>query len=718
MKKESENSVSKSTEILVVEDSITQATQIKHLLESHHYRVVVANDGKEAISKLSKHKPSLVISDIVMPEMNGYELCKKIKSNKNTEDIPVILLTILTDPEEIIEGLSCGADCFITKPFYEDHLLSNIAKFISVENRANQKKVPFGVQLFYKGEKRIIQAEQQNVIMLMLDIYEAAIHQNKMLIQTQEELRSLNERLESIVEKRTSDLTEEIKLSNEIANKLKESEEKFRTAMENSADAIFMTDLQGKYLYTNKAVTTMLGFTSEEMISMTIFDLSPQDKRDEYFEIFKQVLSKGKVFTEIELLKKDGNFISTDLNSVLLPGGLIYGSCRDISVRKHAKEELIKAKDKAEESDRLKSAFLANMSHEIRTPMNGILGFTDLLLKPDLSSEERARFIKIVHQSGQRMLSTVNDIVEISKIEAGLINVIEKETDLNERVKELIRFFRIEAEKKGLNLILEKLLPVENKKLMTDQNKLDSILTNLIKNAIKYTDTGTINVGCSQKGMEVEFYVKDTGIGIPKNRHKAVFKRFEQADIGDKRAFQGSGLGLAISKSYVEILDGKIWVESEEGKGSTFYFTLPYITEPIKETADQQLETSNKTDPARKLKILIAEDDEVSELLLKEELITVGKEILIAKTGVDAVKTCKNNPDINLVLMDIQMPGMNGYEATRKIREFNKEVVIIAQTAYGLSGDREKAIEAGCNDYISKPISIAELLALIQKYFG
>ena len=389
----------------------------------------------------------------------------------------------------------------------------------------------------------------------------------------------------------------------------------------------------------------------------------------------------------------------------------------EITVEKRTKE-LLKAKEQAEESDRLKSAFLANMSHEIRTPMNGILGFTDLLLKPDLSSEKRKSFIKIVHQSGQRMLSTVNDIVEISKIEAGLINVIKKETDLNERVKELIGFFRFEAEKKGLNLILEKLLPVENKYLMTDQNKFDSILTNLIKNAIKYTDTGTINVGCSQKGMEVEFYVKDTGIGIPKNRHKAVFKRFEQADIEDTKAFQGSGLGLAISKSYVEMMNGKIWVESDEKTGSTFYFTLPYNADPMEETVAQQFEPSDITDQVRKLKIMIAEDDEVSELLLDEELRTVGKEILIARTGVDAVESCRNNPDIDLVLMDIKMPEMGGYEATKQIREFNKKVVIIAQTAYGLSGDRKKAIEVGCNDYISKPINKAKLLSLIQKYFN
>ena len=238
--------------------------------------------------------------------------------------------------------------------------------------------------------------------------------------------------------------------------------------------------------------------------------------------------------------------------------------------------ELIAAKEKAEESDRLKSAFLANISHEIRTPMNGILGFTQLLLDPDYSSDQKEGFINLVHQSGQRMLNTVNGIIEISKIQAGLVIVSEKETDLNKSIEELVWLFKPEAEKKGLKLIVDKILPVTENNIMTDRSKFDSILSSLIKNAIKYTESGTIYVGCGNNGSVVEFYVKDTGIGIPKPRQIEIFDSFIQADISHKRAFQGSGLGLSISKSYVEILGGKIWVESEEGKGSTFFFTLPY----------------------------------------------------------------------------------------------------------------------------------------------
>jgi CheY-like chemotaxis protein len=221
----------------------------------------------------------------------------------------------------------------------------------------------------------------------------------------------------------------------------------------------------------------------------------------------------------------------------------------------------------------------------------------------------------------------------------------------------------------------------------------------------------------------LEFYIKDTGIGIPKDRQKAIFDRFVQADIEDKKAMQGSGLGLAITKSYVEMLGGQIRVESEEGNGSAFYFTLPYDTINAEKSYYKKIslaEGKEDVNPPKVagLKILIAEDDEVSELFISILAKGFGKELLKARTGLEAVEICRSNSDLDLILMDIQMPEMGGYEATRKIREFNKEVVIIAQTAYGLSGDREKAIATGCTDYITKPISTAELYSKIQKYFS
>ena len=239
-------------------------------------------------------------------------------------------------------------------------------------------------------------------------------------------------------------------------------------------------------------------------------------------------------------------------------------------------KELIAAREKAEEGDKLKSAFLANMSHEIRTPMNGILGFAELLKKPHLTGNEQQKYIRIIEKSGARMLSIINDIIDISKIEAGLVNLDIKKTNVNDQIEYIYTFFKPEVEDKGMKLLYKKTLSAQESIIKTDGEKVYAILTNLVKNAIKYSKDGKIEIGCKKKDENLEFYVKDTGIGIPKERHEAIFERFIQADIADKMAHQGAGLGLSITKAYVEMLGGKIWLESKKEIGSTFYFTLPY----------------------------------------------------------------------------------------------------------------------------------------------
>ena len=402
-------------------------------------------------------------------------------------------------------------------------------------------------------------------------------------------------------------------------------------------------------------------------------------------------------------------------------------------------DELKRSKEKAEESDKLKTAFLSNISHEIRTPMNGILGFAELLMTPNLTGSEQHEYIEIIKISGDRMLNIINDIVDISRIEAGLIHVYNTESDINKQTAFIYSFFKPQAQDKGLAFTYKNGLSANRAIINTDHEKICAILTNLVKNAIKFSESGSIEFGyelvqtrhaLSQIGTEtrhalpvLQFYVRDTGIGIPADRQKAIFQRFVQADISDIRAFQGAGLGLSISKAYIEMLGGEIWVESEEGKGTTFYFTIPcQIPEAEKPEEEKPAEVkivpvAEMENQTRQLKILIAEDDLTSGFLINLALKGVGKQIIEVTSGTAAVEACRQNPDIDLVMMDVKMPIMDGYQATREIRQFNKNVIIIAQTAYAMIREREKALDAGCNEYISKPLSIDLLKGLVKKYF-
>jgi hypothetical protein len=313
------------------------------------------------------------------------------------------------------------------------------------------------------------------------------------------------------------------------------------------------------------------------------------------------------------------------------------------------------------------------------------------------------------------MLNTINDIMDIARIESGQITTTFSNINLNELMNGIWLSFSNETHKKNLGFAVKFGLHDAASTISTDPNKLGSIITNMVKNAIKFTDSGSIEFGYTPKGNQLEFFVSDTGIGIPFNRQEAIFKRFVQADIEDSKAYQGAGLGLSIAKAYVEMLGGKIRVESEVGKGSTFYFTIP-DAEVVK-TIQKDVEISNdKEKNIKKLTILIVEDDTPSSLYLSELLQKQNHQVLIASDGIEAVETYRNTPNIDLILMDIRLPNIDGYMATSMIREFDKNVVIIAQTAHALHGDRERALEAGCNDYIAKPINVKELFFLIEKH--
>ena len=538
-----------------------------------------------------------------------------------------------------------------------------------------------------------------------------------------------------------SDITERKR----IQEAHRDSEERLRLATNAGNIGVWDWDIVKDELIWDSSMYSLYNINPEDFsgaYDAWLKTLHPDDLMRAEAEISSAVLGGHGYSHEFRIIRKDGSvrfikaesqiFCDSEGNSQRMIGVNI-----DITAQKESEMELIAAKEKAEESDRLKTAFLTNMSHEIRTPMNGIIGFSNLLIEPGLTGEDQQEYITLIQKSGKRMLNILHEIVDISKIESGLMQVKFDETNIDEQFEYIYKLLKPDAQNKGISLAYKNALPASESVIKTDREKLFAILVNIVKNAIKYTDQGSVEFGyftCSQKtgtrfALNLQehspsgvFYVKDTGIGIPPDRQQAIFDRFVQADILDVEARQGAGLGLSIAKSYVEMLGGEIWVESKPGLGSTFYFHIANQDEQGEKTVSLGLKYEEESEKQMNaynsgLNILIVEDDEISAKYLSTIIKKLSKKIMHAPSGDVAVEVCRNNKDIDLVLMDIRMPVMNGYEATRQIRGFNNDVKIIAQTAFGLASDRIKSIEAGCDDYISKPINREEMFALIKLHF-
>ncbi len=480
-------------------------------------------------------------------------------------------------------------------------------------------------------------------------------------------------------------------------------------------DLIFVLDNHGIIQSYNHSVNQELLFSEEELKHKSICEIIQEpetffDLTD--FEKYQRILHlKTKDNRLIPVSIKTNKFIRGNQDEA---GWILMFS--NVSSLIKYKVDLEQALNKAQENERLKSVFLANISHEIRTPMNSIVGFSEILLNNKVEDEQKTNFLTFIHSNANRLLSLLNDLIRVSQIEAGVIKANFESVDLKALVLEIVTAFRYEAELKKLSLSLNFKLEDNNLIVLTDKTKLESILSNLIKNAIKFTEKGGIEVTCSETDKMIEFSVKDTGIGIPDERKEYIFDRFIQADIDDKRALQGSGLGLTIAKSYTELLGGKIFFVSEEGNGTVFYVHLPKMGAVKPEETSVIIAEINKN--IKKLKTEIVEDDLSSQALLKYILQEYSEQLIYASNGEEAVEMCKKYPDLDLIMMDIKMPVMDGLTATKEIRTFNKNVVVIAQTAFAMKGDEEKALNAGCNDFLTKPILKETLVGILKKWFN
>lgn len=493
------------------------------------------------------------------------------------------------------------------------------------------------------------------------------------------------------------------------------------TSVEKSPVMVVVTDPKGNLEYVNSKFTELTGYSANQVLGKNMRFFKTGKQPPEFYEELWNTILSGKDWKgEMQNKRKNGELYweSVAISSILNEEGAIahfISIKEDVTEKKRLFEELIIAKNKAEESDRLKTAFLHNISHEIRTPLNGITGFTQIVVNSNISDEKRAEYGKIIGDCSKQLISIVDDIISFSIIEAGQEKVNNTECSIDSILGYIKDQNTEQAITKNLSFTIFSELADKNISVFTDKTKLFQILNNLVSNALKFTSKGFIKVNCRLDNNFIVFSVADSGIGILPDMHKEIFKRFRQVETSNTRQFGGSGLGLSISKAYVELLGGKIWLESEINNGSTFFFTIPFNQVPEIDITENQIDDAISFELSDTKILLIAEDEDSNFILLEELLSNTNIRILRAVNGVEAVEICKSRQNIDLILMDLKMPVMDGYEATKQIKGFSPNIPIIAQTAYTNVKDRNKAFDCGCSDFISKPYKIERLLSKIRK---
>lgn len=645
-----EDSEYEVAKILIVDDAPANLDVLIATLRESNFSITIAPSGEKALELAPIFLPDIILLDIRMPGLDGFETCKRLKKDSATKDIPVIFLSADTDPFDIVKAFEIGGLDYITKPFNREEILVRIRT----------------------------QLRTQTLI--------------KELEESQRELAHSHARIRATVEK--------------------------------AFDGIITLNQQGIIQSFNPAAERIFQYLGSEVIGKDIELLIPSSCQTTTQDSIKntQGTIKPKLLGDrCELIgkRKNGSSFALDLalNGTHVRNELFFtGIIRDISERKQLEKELKRTTLAAQEASKAKSEFLANTSHEIRTPLNAITGFAGILLKlfkQDRVDKNFEEYLNIIIKSGNTLTEVINNVLDLSKIESGKMEVNKIPFDLQVVVKGAFCIFKHVALEKKIDFQYSIESQVKTF-ILSDRVKLNQILTNLLGNAIKFTDSGSIDLKVEKSNESILFTVEDTGIGIPSDRLKTIFTPFEQIDSSLIRKYEGTGLGLAISKKMVEVLGGEIWVNSIEGEGTSFFFTIPY---------DEQLAEKPKIDSYDNItflktnKLLLVEDNEENLTLAKVLLQEMGLEPIIARNGVEALEQAKKyQPD--LILMDVQMTVMDGLEATARIRKIASlaKTPIVGLSAHALTEHKEQGLKAGLDGYLTKPLELDKLIPILLKY--
>ncbi len=500
----------------------------------------------------------------------------------------------------------------------------------------------------------------------------------------------------------------------------------FKSLIESADDGISFYDRDGNLKYSNTAFFRLTGFDSNSYSLQDHSSMIHPEKRDYHDEKLRHLHEKGHYEGELRFLQKDGNYICLSTRSVLVrdEDGEIAGSLtisRDITELRREHEALIKANLEAETSIKLKSAFLANISHEIRTPLNSVVGFANLLLSEDISREIREEYFEHITYNSEKLLQIIGDIIDLSRLESSQIRISSEEVPVGEVVKEVIEEARqvIRRNEKNISLNVITRLDENTDRIMSDRVWLKRVLNHLMDNAIKFTLDGTVELSYYPQNGDLFFRVKDTGIGINKENLGRIFEEFQQEIDGHHRPFEGLGIGLTLVKEVIHRMGGKIIVRSEKGIGSVFTFSIPFIRAGRSESAEAESVKlqPEKTDIDWSSNKCLLVDDNIDVLIyLKTILVDTGINVITASSGASAIETIRNTPDLDLILLDLQMPEINGLDVTREIRKISRSLPIIAQTAYIFEEDKDSILQAGCDACLIKPILKENLITVMSSF--
>ena len=718
--------------------------EAEEAIQQDFSEVLTADSYKKIQQIIDEIKPFLNPTDyqVIKPQVLELEMIKKDKSTIWTE----VKVAVLTNEENVPIGIQ-GAARDISKrklaldelmksreeyrSFFEDDLtgdfISHVNGYIINCNSAYLKMLGFeslqDAQNYDLKQVHISPEFRRNML--------EKLKKEKKLIWFEHDLRRKDGKIINAVANIIGGFDKNGELETlkgyiiDDTERKKAIEElrKFSRAIEQSPVSIVITDVEGNIEYVNPKFTEVTGYSFQESLGQNPRILKSGLMPFEMYQQLWNTIIYDKVWSgELLNKRKDGSFFweNATITPVKNEKGItthFLAVKEDISEKKKYEEDLIVARDQAQESNRLKSAFLATMSHELRTPLNAIIGFSDLIDK-NMPITDIIQFSKIISSSGNHLLNIIEDIFTISLLQTNHSKVILEEFLISDFFMNLIQYAGIELknkEKDHLKISFKSHLNDVEIRIKTDKTKLFQVLMNYIKNAIEYTENGEIEIGYNTMQNNIEFYVKDTGIGIPSDKMDIIFERFRQVDDTHNRIHGGVGLGLAICSEIANLMNGEIRAESVEGEGSTFYFLLKNII--LNETLPAPAKSKNKYPDLKGKTILIVEDEEINFILLNEYLKNTKADIIWAESGENSIEICENNSLIDLVLMDIRLPGIDGLETAKHIKTIRPDLKIIAQTAFAFSDDREKITKSYCDDYLPKPIIFNDLIDAIVKQF-